>query len=212
MTGCSVDYTINIDKENAKEKIVAFFNNTTTNQKLIEQITNNKTLAYYDNDYNESKYYDISQSKDKKNNSLALTYQYVYPIKKLQYSNAIGECFYNKSVIKDQNYITLNTSNGVDCIYRDGQKQIDKLTVHVNTDYKVVETNADKVKDNEYIWNITDQNFKNKSIYMKIDYKSIKKSSLSNHEKIIAYIMIFLFLIFIVGLILFRMKQNKNYE
>lgn len=208
-SGCDVEYNLDIDNDIMKEKITFFLDNSSDNKNLINNLSSRKQEAYYDIDTNNSKYYEVTKNlKGDDNNKLLLKYNYDYKDTTLQNSNAIGECFYNKSVIKDDKYITLNTSKGLTCIFRDGNRQIDNLTVNIKTQFSVEENNADKVSGDTYTWNINDKNYNNKSIYMKINYGAKSKNS-SRNEKILLAFEIFGTLLIIIILLIINNNHKK---
>ncbi len=208
-TGCSVEYNLTIDELNAIEDFSLYVENNSSNTAMINDMYQRQTESYFNQDTEDSEYYEVKKglTRDKKN--LFLNFKYNYPLKKLQNSNAISECFYNKSVTKDQEYITLNTSEGFDCIYKDTDLQIENLTINIKTNLKVVESNSDKTKKNTYTWNINKNNYQDKNIYMKIRYKeeNKKKSILNEYLVIPIVLLVTIALIFIA--FKFRTKNRK---
>lgn len=208
-TGCTVEYNLTIDAYNAIEDFSLYVDNNSSNTALINDMYNRKTEAFFNQDTDSSVYYDVEKglTKDKKN--LYLNFQYNYNLKNLQNSNAISECFYNKSVTKDQKYITLNTSEGFDCIYKDTDLQIEDLTVHIKTNLKVEESNSDKAEKNIYTWHIDKNNYQEKSIYMKINYteENEEKSAVSEYLAIPIILVVTSLLIFVA--FKFRSKNRK---
>ena len=208
-SGCDVEYNLDVDSDIMKEKITFFLDNSSDNKNLINNLSSRKQEAYYDIDTNNSKYYKVTKDlKGDDNNKLLLKYNYDYKDTNLQKSNAIGECFYNKSIIKDEKYITLNTSNGLTCMFRDGNKQIDNLTINIKTQFSVEENNADKVSGDIYTWNINDKNYSNKSIYMKINYETKSKNSIMREKMLLIFEIFGAFLIIIILLII--NSRNKK--
>ena len=210
MSACTAEYNITIAEDGIKEEIIAYYDNNKANKKIVNQLYKQKAAAYYDMDKNITNYYHIKKYGNKTSSKLALKYDYEYENHtKLQNSNVLKQCFYNVSVVKDKKFLTLNTSEGVDCFSHDGQEMIDKVDVSITTNYKVAESNADKVLNNKYIWTITDNNSDSKSIYMKIDYTDKKQQQKVNNQ-IYIYLLIFV-IISPVLLILVRSYRNKKY-
>lgn len=208
-TGCSVEYNLTIDELNAIEYFSLYVDNNSSNTAMINDMYQRQTEAYFNQDTDSSEYYEIKKGLTKDKKSLFLNFKYNYPLKKLQNSNAIGQCFYNKSITKDQKYITLNTSKGFDCIYKDTDLQIENLTIHIKTNLKVVESNSDKVKKNTYTWYIDKNNYQEKNVYMKINYteENKKKSAISEYLAIPIVMIITALLIFVA--FKFRTKNRK---
>lgn len=209
-TGCSIEYNLTIDKKYATEKIETTIPKNEENNKLVDIYTKNNITSYYDSDSRKFMYYDIKKIDDDKSNNLKLIAEYEYPLKKLQYSNAIEKCLYNKSVNIDNKYITINTSEGFNCIYLDEVKQIDSIVVNITSKYVVEKTNADKIDGNRYTWNIDGDNYQNKSVYMKINYKEKYKNGIEKNALKIALGLLFFIIISIVIIILIKIKQNRK--
>lgn len=213
-SGCDVEYNLDIDSNIMNENITFLLDDNSSNKKLINDLSSRKQEAYYDIDTGSSKYYKITtDNKSDEKDKLLLKYNYDYKDTTLQKSNAIGECFYNKSVIKDEKYITLNTSNGLTCIFRDGNRQIDNLTINIKTQLSVEENNADKVVGDTYTWNINDKNYSNKSIYMKINYETKSKNSIKREKMILFFEIFGAFLIIIILLVInnWNKKVKQKY-
>lgn len=208
-TGCSVDYNLTIDELNAIEDFSLYVDNNSSNTAMINDMYQRQTESFFNQDTDDSEYYEVKKGLTKDKKSLFLNFRYNYPLKKLQNSNAISECFYNKSVTKDQEYITLNTSKGFDCIYKDTDLQIEDLTINIKTNLKVVETNSDKVKKNTYTWHIDKDNYQEKNIYMKISYteENREKSGISEYLAIPIVMIVTVLLIFVA--FKFRTKNRK---
>lgn len=84
---------------------------------------------------------------------------------------------------------------------------LDNLTINIKTNQNVLSNNADVVKGNTYTWNINEENYLDKTIYMEIKLKS-KSFSESQIEMAI----MFTVLVIIAGIIyLFvKGKGQKN--
>ena len=207
-TGCSVKYNLTIDKDFAKEEIEATLEKNEENEKIVDMYTKNDVTSYFDSDLNKFMHYQITKIDD--SNNLKLKAEYKYPLKKTQYSNAAEKCLYNKSVNIDNKYITINTSEGFNCIYYDEIKEIDKLVVNITSKYVVEKSNADEVNGNMYTWNIDENNYTNKSIYMKINYKKKYKTKLEKNAVKIALWLLAFTIVGFVGIILFKLRQNRK--
>lgn len=209
-SGCSIKYNLVIDKNGATENINAEFANNESNRKLVDKLYKQERSAYYDFDNGKTYYYEVKRLDDTRK-TIGLNYRYnYYKHEKLQYSNALTQCFYNVSVVKDKEFITINTSKGINCLSHDGQKLVNKIDVSIRTDYKVVENNADEHSNNNYMWYINGKNSNNKSIYIKIDYKE-KAVSMSNEDKILLIVIAAIIVVAFISLILYTSHRNKKY-
>jgi len=197
MTGCSVEYHLTVEKESIKEKITFTYINNEENKKTVENIMNNQYAVYYDIDLNKTEYYNKELTSDRKN--MYITYTYDYLPKNLIKSNMINSCYYKKDVLQDDNYIILKTEGAFSCLYDDYSRILDNAVIKIETKYKVEKHNADKVSGNVYIWKIDDSNYKDKPIYIKINYDKMNDSA---HKRDFMFLGIGLCLIVIVGAIL----------
>lgn len=103
-------------------------------------------------DSNESVKYD----KTKKNNGN----QYIVTLKNdysqifLSGSRILNECFGDFEVETDDNNLSFKSEAPFFCSHR-----ADTITAKIKTDLNVISSNADKVSNNIYIWNVDDKNF-----------------------------------------------------
>ena len=209
-SGCNMKYDLIINDRGAKEIITTIVKDTKSNSKQVNQAYKQKQSAYYDFNTGDTYYYNQEKSYDRRNKQIVLKYNYDYfDIEDLQNSNALTQCFYNVSVVKDLQYITISTSKGVGCMSHDGQKIIDQIDASIKTDYKVVKHNADSHKGNNYIWNITENNSNNKSIYIKMDYKRMYTEK-EDKKMILAIIGVILGVIVLAVVISKCIKKKKQ--
>lgn len=206
LSGCTVEYNLTIDKDNMTENIKGIYANTKENQQLINTKKKSSQSAYYDMDLEKTNYYTITTGEDKKNNLLDIRYQYVYDSDNLQKSNALNYCVYKKTVIKTDKHIIINTDGKINCMYKDVEKVIDKLVINIKTDLKVVEQNADKHKGNTYTWIVTDDNFSNKPIHIKISLEK-EKNIFEKMNATQIFIIVCCAILFIICIALFFKKK-----
>lgn len=207
LCGCSAKYQVIIDEEFMKEEMTIILPNTSKNKEKLEENLKIKQSSYYDIDRRETKYYTKKLEED--DNYLYLKYSYNYVDDNLGKSSLIDYCFYKKSIIKNDNIVTINTSSGASCFYKDEKKQLDKLTVEIITDKYVIENNADEVKDNKYIWNYNLSNFEQKTINIKIDLDKEAKEEISNLKLFIIMTVVILSIITFISLNVY-IKHKKN--
>ena len=206
LSGCSVEYNLTINKNTMEEDINAIFDKATESE-LASRMEPIRRSAYYNYDTRENEYYIFNKRED--DNNIILSYNYEYTGNNLYKSEAASRCYYKRIVnVTDEN-ITINTDNQVACLFKDGEREIDDITVNIRTDLIVLENNADEVNDNVYTWYINDQNYTNKPIYIKIE-KDFQKESIVS--QVIPIIIIVLVVIGIGILIYFRVqkKHMKN--
>lgn len=205
LSGCSVEYNLTINKNTMEEDINAIFDKATESE-LASRMEPIRRSAYYNYDTRENEYYIFNKRED--DNNIILSYNYEYTGNNLYKSEAASRCYYKRIVnVTDEN-ITINTDNQVACLFKDGEREIDDITVNIKTDLIVLENNADEVNNGVYTWYINDQNYTNKPIYIKIDKNIKEKENISNLT-----IVLFIFGIIVIGIIVYiiiKFKYSKN--
>ena len=174
MTGCTVEYNINISNDTVNEEI-----------KIIEE--KSKTLTSAESMYND-KIYSQFNSNGKilyKKNKIVSDKENVYilkqkyELKNFRRARALTECFDAVNLVKNKNgnYI-FQTSIGFKCMLYNYYK-IDSYVVNIKTDYDVINTNADIINDNVYTWKINNTNAEKKSITFEFN----KEKKTNNKEE-----------------------------
>ena len=93
----------------------------------------------------------------------------------------------------------------IEALYREGSKPED-IIVNVRTNLTVLESNADKVNGNVYTWNINDQNYTNKPIYIKIEKERYQEPFISQFISIIVIIITFV----MIGILIYFKAIRKH--
>lgn len=132
--------------------------------------------------------------------------RYSYNFKKIEYekSNILNTCYDYKIIIKDDK-IYFKTNSSFKCF--DKYKLLEEVTFNLNTTCKVKNNNADK-KEEKYIWNITKNNYQNKTIEFELDCQKEKNNKI-NYYYIIIVVTIYVLLIILIY-ILAKTKRKKN--
>ncbi len=209
LTGCSVNYNLYVKEDSITESIDVYLKDDEENKTYFNTLKKIEQPAYFEMNNNTTYYYKMTEEEDK----LKMNYKYKYQDpKKLQNSNAISRCYYNKSVVEAGDYITLSTSDQVTCIYKDGEKQVDQINISIITDLKVEEHNADSKKGNKYIWTITDKNYNHKPIYIKINKNLEEQRKIKAQEERTQYFIILgvVFALFSIAMIKIYRKAKRN--
>ena len=208
LSGCSAEYNLTINEDTMEEDINAIFDKARESEYAsnMEQI---RRTAYYNFDTRENEYYTFNKDEDE--NNIILNYKYRYTDNNLYKSEAFSRCYYKRIVNVTDDLITINTDKQVACLYKDGNREIDDITVNIRTDLTVLENNADKVNGKVYTWYINDQNYTNKPIYIKIEKERYQESFASQVISIIIIILI----VAVIGIMIYfaalrkRKKNNK---
>lgn len=205
VSGCSVEYNLTIDESTMEENISAIFDKATESE-LASRMEKIRRTAYYNFDTRENEYYTFNKSEDERN--IFLNYNYQYTGNNLYKSEAVSRCYYKRIVNVTENNITINTDNQVACLYKDGTREIENITVNIRTDLIVLEHNADEVSGGVYTWYINDQNYTNKPIYIKIKKEKYQESFVDQAIPIFIIILV----IIAIGIIIYLRAHKKHLQ
>ena len=134
---------------------------------------------------------------------------YHYNLKDYSESTIANSEFKYFKFIVENKKIILSTSNGVEAF--DGYKYLDSLTIHLKSNYKLIKTNADRVEDNDYYWDINRSNYKEKSIYIELDKNNTVSNYNNRNEKIVIACLIVAFFVISI-IIIFRRKARRTFD
>lgn len=208
LSGCSAEYNLTIKNSTMEEDINAIFDKATESE-LANRMEGIRRTAFYNYDTRENEYYDFT--KRETDDNIILNYSYQYTGNDLYKSEAASRCYYKRIVNVTDDAITINTDNQVACLYKDGDREIDSITVNIRTALTVLENNADKVNGNTYTWYINDKNYTNKPIYIKIEKERYQESFTSQ----VISIIVILIIVVVIGILIYfkalrkRKKNNK---
>lgn len=203
LSGCSVEYNLTINESTMEEDINAIFDKATESE-IASRMEGIRRTAFYNYDTRENEYYDFT--KRETNDNIILNYNYQYMGNDLYKSEAASRCYYKRIVNVTDDDITINTDNQVACLYKDGDREIEDIIVNVRTNLTVLESNADKVNGNVYTWNINDQNYTNKPIYIKIEKERYQEPFISQFISIIVIIITFV----MIGILIYFKAIRKH--
>lgn len=161
LTGCSGTYELEIKNEKVIEKTTALYDSSKVvgdpyeyTKKLSLKYDDNGDFLSYETKKNISK-------KDKTGVELTNKYDSIEEFK--EESKIINYCYIARSITNYENdYLTLKTSSEFTC-FRDVE-ELEKVTIVIKSNHKLKETNADRIKNHTYYWDITKDNYKEKPI------------------------------------------------
>lgn len=198
-TGCTVNYKINID-DKVSEKINISLDDNENKDIDIYSGKVNKSLSFYDaiNIYNNNDnlvlsnqsmnpYGDEGSNQKIKGNvyyktkigsdPYSLNMKANFDFKNLGYLNSVKMCYEKFSVLNYGSYLDISTSNKNMCFVN--YPILNKLNIKITSKYYVEKSNADEIKNGEYIWTIDKNNYNNKYIYIKINKNKLAESKKS---------------------------------
>lgn len=210
LTGCSTEVNLKINNEKVHEeiKIYDLKNNVYINNIIREDVQSN--LEAFEREY---EFYTINEFEE--NGYVGKIYEYNDEPTLWWEISHLRACYEDFNFKKTNTHISLNTSDEYRCGYLFGANNV-KLVVE--SDLNLVSSNADKVEGNKLIWNINEDNYKNKRI--QFSYKIADEDSIINKNEtkieesrndFIKYILISLGIIsLIIGGIIFIKVKNSN--
>ena len=208
LTGCSVDYNVEIYKNDVK-----------VNGTLLEENSDRWYEKVYDITYQEM--VDLKTTGDEyspvidglykidEEGKLGLGLKNKYKLDKSYISSpGISSCYKYFRVMEEDNKIILSSSLENLCF--DEYKNLDNITINLKTNHKVVSSNADTVNGYHYTWNISRENKDDAAIQITLE----KDKYIFNYEnefvKKIFYILIIVGIILGVGSITYIHFKKKN--
>ncbi|HIT22454.1 MAG TPA: hypothetical protein IAB56_05790 [Candidatus Scybalousia intestinigallinarum] len=162
-TGCNVTYQVEIYNDNFTEEAVL---NAKNNEYIDEfQTTAKDSLEGALTEYKQSAGDGDVKVKDQSNQEdIELFVENNGKITEYGNSVLLKNCFDLVNVLVEEDQYVLATSKGATCF--DQFLNMDKLTIHIKTNHKVISHNADKKQLHTYIWEIDKNNASDKSIQM----------------------------------------------
>ena len=180
LSGCSVNYKLEIKNDTIKESITSI-STSKTERFLEETICDN--YKYQDNIYTPSlnknnvvinnyakkhegvEYYDTRYSDS--NNNCRINGDYTYDIYEYGSAYSIPQYVKNFKAYQEDGEYIIKASNFK--FFKD-YNTVQEFDVTINTNYEVTYNNADKTNGNNYIWHIDRTNFGTKQIEFRIKY------------------------------------------
>ena len=202
LTGCTVNYNLEINDNNFKETITGSVLNKELDTNNSTSINNYSFLlseeqpSFYKNEnifYNKT----TNNAQDR----IDFDYNYIFNENNFNNSRIINECFNNHVYEYKDNKYYLVVSGKFNCNYSE------TTNINITTDYNVTSNNAQKIKNNTYTWTINENNKDN--IYFFITINKTNKSSFNlswNTFKTIGLIIIIL----LSSICIYFIKKDKN--
>lgn len=205
LTGCSTEYNLTIAND-------SFIEELKVNNVKIDNINDLILPLNYDVDE-----YDIDKVKpgddgfynaklDKNSYSLFNTFNYNSFLK----STLLNSCYDKVDVVKYNKKIYISTVGDFKCY---NNYKVDDVKVNIISKYKLVDTNADSIKNNVYSWNINKDNL-DKGIYIEfvLPKKSEKKKKIFINNDNNFYLFLFQASLILLLLVIIMVIKKKNAE
>lgn len=214
ITGCTVDYNLDFTDTELKEVINI---NLTASENNEENIDKMEYSAKYEaaaisKQYNQVPYnFTSAKQKDK----YVGTFSYDYTTTEFNDAHLIRTCYDSFNFVQTEKGFQLVTSDTFNCGSY-SYLSVEKYTITVTSNHKVIESNADMVDKNKYIWIITPNGKLNIEKPIKIVFSNetsleIMSDELSNNSKLVTFIVLgALGCAMIITSIIFIIKTKKN--
>lgn len=222
LAGCKAKYKVEIKEGKALESLIVNNENISTWDNEIGDMTYRELIDIYDKnppkvfDYlvyggdeetDTSNYPTYNSTKISDNNNLGIKMSYNFDIADYKNSTIIDHYLTNLNIeLSENNILTVESSNN--WIIFNQYPNLEELEIEVDTDYKVISSNASKKKNGKLIWTINTENKKGKKVKLKLDLNKKEKSS---SNLIIILLLVIVLSIIIFGYYLYnKAKQNKD--
>lgn len=195
LTGCSIDYNLYVTDNYIDENINI---NAEDNSENINDANKKYNPLHYSDDI------EYNQTVKRKNGKIIVNLQYRYKFEEFKNANSFNQGFYNRNVSLDNNTININLSDF------SGFAPNVNFDIKIKTKNEVIESNADIVKGNTYIWHVDGNNKDKLKIDIKIKRGTAKNESIFAQYSIILCIVGLILLFIIVFSIIFIVKKRKE--
>jgi len=230
LTGCDAEYNITINKKSIVEELQIFEDDSSKwnddielfslpYKEVIENNLDYKLGVFIDEqladaEENNPNYTFYRPKKIKTKDRLGIVYEYRFDTENYERAYFPRNCFDNVKVYEQAGYITISTSKGFNCISE--EYELSSLIVNITTKYEVESSNSDSVDGNTHKWVITENNYEDKNIYIRVDTKELSKVKVNNLEeknviKIFLTIGISIAILAII-VIIFLINKKRNLE
>lgn len=159
LTGCSVDYNLEVSNNSFKEKIDIVVakpeqieveydpENYIEPDDQVTPFVENPTSAFFFNDN------DNYKKKVKENGNLyEVSLSYDFSFNEFKEANSLNSCFENIDIKEEDNKYYIRAYGNFYCLYSD------EFSIKLKTKNKVIENNAHSVNGDLYVWNINYEN------------------------------------------------------
>ena len=181
-TGCSIEYNVTLNDKIDEQIIISNISldsyNLLLNKSFMVYLSDDKKLV----DSSAPEFYSSFPQYNKKDisrdNIYNIEYFHNFDLDKYTDSNAANTCYQFFSVTVKDNEVSILTGNKFYCF--DSYEELDSVTVNINSNYKVIQSNADKIVGKKHTWIITPENASNKPIIFVYD-KSKKNMTIMQY-------------------------------
>lgn len=233
LSGCDITYNLNISKNNIEEstKIVELDEERFENDEISTMFYNNYSimdiaLFEQDNIVNPEENATFEKidgidyyTKIKNKESIGYTYKGTFNYNNFRDSSMLNYGVPLHKYKSNDNIIEINSGSFKMLFNQFPTLDNLKINIKVN-DYAVVENNADEKNKNIYTWNITRDNYKKKSVALKLNNKTFSKVvyndliNLGNNAYSLLILLPLIIVLIVIAIIIYKnvlsKKENAN--
>ena len=195
LTGCSIDYNLYVTDNYIDENINI---NADDNSENINDANKKYNPLNYSNDI------EYNQTVKRKNGKIIVNLQYRYKLEEFKNANSFNQGFYNRNVSLEDDIININLSD-----FSGFAPTVD-FDIRIKTKNEVIESNADIVKGNTYIWHVDGKHKDKLKIDIKIKRGTAKNESIFAQYSVVLYIIGAIILFVVIFSIRLFVKKRKE--
>lgn len=200
LTGCSINYNIELEDNKYKETITSEFNYKNLDDEASLSLDGLDEHGIYAFKSNQT----IMHNKniEYKKNKVYIDMNYDYTINDFKDAYLPNTCFDSYIYLNEEDYYYIELKGKFGCMYAD------KVNISLTTDNMVIDTNG-KNKNNKYSWTIEEKNKNDVNIYIKISKISKNENNNVLHGFKIAAGIILIILV-IAAVLVYKIIKNKK--
>ncbi len=178
-TGCQIEYNLNVENDNITESVNVFASHSEDENTPFPSINiydeySTKPIPLFNDTIIQSEsddkipgadYYKTTDITD--DNKFGIKLSGTFNKDNIANSTIINYAYGNFEINQNETRIPITTKANFKLF--DQYQNLEKVTINITTEYKVVENNADKVSGHTYTWVIDRKNYNNKPIELIID-------------------------------------------
>lgn len=214
LTGCKIEYKINLNNNLDIEEIINIIPTTQEDTNEFNEFSLHIPIDKEADDYSiftdkseKIEYYNFKRKKE----ILEFSYNYQRKEQKKYLNSTLINSAYEYISISEVDDNTLVLSTSKEFRLFDRYESLEEVKVTINTNYKVLKSNADEINRHNYTWIITKDNAYGKGIYLKIDPT---KEDLTFLEKLMRgdYFNIFTvsIILALIGFIIYKLLKRHS--
>lgn len=206
ITGCSVDYNLEVSNNSFKEKIDVVIDKSENSQSVGDSSVelDDQLTPFIEEPINA--FFTPNKENYKKkvkefDNYYKISLSYNFNFSEFKKSNSLNSCFENVEIKEEDNKYYIHAYGAFYCLYED------VFNIKLKTKNNVINHNANSVNDNLYVWNIDNQNVNNVDVKIEINKGLPYKRLIINISILISVVLIIGFIIYY--LFLSNKENNK---